>query len=86
MNYKPLSQEELQTIKKGDVVERMLAFKIPMYLVVQEVTDNVIDCGWTFDRNTGLELDEYIPVTVSYISKVLTEEEKEIVKNNGKLG
>lgn len=85
MNFKPLTTEQYQAIKVGDVVERMLAFKIPMYLVVQEVTDTIIDCGWTFDRKTGLEVDEAIPTTVSYISRVLTEEEKETVKNGGKL-
>ena len=81
--YKPLTTEQYQAIKKGDVVERMLAFSIPMYLVVQEVTDEIIDCGWIFDRNTGLEIDEDIQVTASYISKILTEEEKETLKNQG---
>lgn len=83
MNYKPLTTEQYQAIKVGDVVERMLAFKIPMYLVVQEVTEDIIDCGWTFNRKTGVEVDDMIPVAVSYISRVLTE--KEIVKNGGKL-
>ena len=83
--HKPLSQEQYRAIKAGDVVERMLAFTIPVYLIVQEVIDDIIDCGWTFDRNTGLEIDDDIPTTVSYISKVLTEEEKVIVKNGGNL-
>ena len=74
--YKPLSKEVLHNIKKGDVIERMLGFAIPMNLVVQEVTEDIIDCGWTFDRHTGMEIDEDIPVVVSYISKVLNEEEK----------
>jgi len=78
--YKPLSKEVLLSIKKGDVIERMLGFSIPIYLKVQEVTNDIIDCGWTFDRHTGLEIDEYISVTVSYISKVLNEEEKATVK------
>lgn len=78
--YNPLSKEVLHNIKKGDVIVRMLGFAIPMNLVVQEVTEDIIDCGWTFDRHTGLEIDEYISVTVSYISKVLNEEEKSIVK------
>lgn len=72
--YNPLTKEEYFAIKKGDIIERMLAFCIPMKLVVQNVTDNIIDCGWTFDRNTGLEIDEDIPTTVSYISKVIKQE------------
>lgn len=73
--HNPLTKEEYHAIKEGDVIERMLAFCIPMKLVVQNVTDNIIDCGWTFDRNTGLEIDEDIPTTVSYISKVIKKEE-----------
>lgn len=84
-NYTPLTKEEYNSIKAGDVIERMLAFAVPVYLVVQKVEGNIIDCGWEFDRNTGLEIDEDIPTTVSYISKILTEEQKEIVKNGGKL-
>ncbi len=83
--YNPIEKEALLSIKKGDVIERMLGFSIPMYLVVQEVTETIIDCGWTFDRNTGLEVDEDISVTVSYISKILTEEEKNKVKTTGAL-
>jgi hypothetical protein len=83
--HNPLSQEQYREIKAGDVVERMLGFIIPVYLIVQEITDNIIDCGWTFDRNAGLEIDDDIPTTASYISKVLTEEEKVIVKNGGNL-
>ena len=78
--YNPIEKEILLSIKKGDVIERMLGFCVPMYLIVQEVSETVIYCGWTFDRNTGLEIDEDISATVSYISKVLTEEEKEQVK------
>lgn len=84
-SHKPLTTEQYQAIKKGDVIERMLGFAIPMYLVVQEVTDKFIDCGYMFDRKTGLEIDDDIPTTVSYISKVLTEEEKQIIKSGGKL-
>jgi hypothetical protein len=83
--YRPLTKEQYNSIKKGDVIERMLAFAIPMYLIVQSVEDGVIDAGWTFDANTGLEIDEGISVKVSYISKVLTEEEKLAVKEGGKL-
>lgn len=83
--YSRLTKEQYNAIKPGDVIERMLAFCIPMYLIVQSVTDEIIDCGWTFNRDTGVEIDEDIPTTVSYISKVLNEQEKEIIKNGGKL-
>ena len=72
--YIPLTKEQYHSIKKGDIIERMLAFAIPMELIVQDVTENIIDCGWTFDRNTGLEIDEDIPVKVSYISKIIKQE------------
>lgn len=68
--HNPLTKEEYNSIKPGDGIERMLAFCIPMKLVVQSVSDTIIDAGWTFDRNTGLEIDEDIPTTVSYISKI----------------
>ena len=83
--YTPLTKEQYQAIKPGDVIERMLAFCIPMYLNVQKVEDNIIDAGWTFDRNTGLEIDEDIPLTVSYIRRVLTEEQKELLKTQKEL-
>ena len=83
--YNQLSKEELHAIKPGDVIERMLAFAIPCFLVVQNVTDNIIDAGWTFDRNTGLEVDEGLSHPASYLSRVLTDEQKEIIKAGGKL-
>ena len=87
MKYKyfPLSKEQYRAIKVGDVIERMLCFAIPVYLNVIAVTDTIIDCGWTFDRDTGLEIDKDITTTASYISKVLTEEEKKIVSSGGKI-
>ncbi len=85
--YEPLSKEALQDIKEGDVIERMLGFIVPCYFIVSEVTENEIISGaWTFNRNTGIEIDEDIPTPVSYIRKVLTEEEKKIIKSGGKLG
>lgn len=69
--YIPLTKEEYHSIKAGDVIERMLAFSIPMELIVQSVNDNIIDAGWVFDRNTGLEIDDDIPVKVSYISRII---------------
>ena len=83
--YTPLTKEQYQAIKPGDVIERMLAFCIPMYLNVQKVEDNIIDAGWTFDRNTGLEIDGDIPLSVSYIRRVLTEEQKELLKTQKEL-
>lgn len=43
-------------VKKGDVVVRKLA-GIEMELICQDVTDDIIDCGWRFDRNSGAEID-----------------------------
>lgn len=77
VGYQPLSKEQLHQIKEGDVIERMLAFKIPMHLIVQKVTEDIIDAGWTFSRHTGIEIDDDIPSPVSYIKRVLSEEEKQ---------
>ena len=84
--YRSLAKEDYKSIKVGDVVQRMLAFTLPMYLKVTEIKDKVIVCGcWEFDRETGLEVDADIPVPSSYISKVLDEREKQIIKDGGKL-
>ena len=79
--YFPMDKESLRAIKAGDVIERMLGFAIPVYLIVQSVTEDFIDAGWIFDRNTGLEIDEDISVKVSYIKRVLNEEEKAALKS-----
>lgn len=79
--YIPMDKDALRAIKAGDVIERMLGFAIPVYLIVQSVTDDFIDAGWIFDRNTGLEIDDDISVKVSYIKRVLNEEEKAELKN-----
>ncbi len=47
-----------EDVKKGDMVIRMLGGEIPMKLYVKAVTEDLIDCGWTFDRLTGAEVDE----------------------------
>lgn len=83
--YKPLSKEQLLSIKPGDVIERMLGFSVPMYLKVQKVEDGIIDAGWTFSQETGLEVDDMIHYNVSYIKTILTEEQKLIVKEKGRL-
>jgi hypothetical protein len=77
-----LSKKKLHEIKVGDVVERMLAFRLPNYWQVTEVTDDfiTIGLGWTFDRNTGLEVDEDISVTVSYLRRILTKDQIELLK------
>jgi hypothetical protein len=85
IEYTPMSKKDLHNIQEGDVIERMLGFQIPVYLIVKNITENTIEAGWIFDRNTGLEIDEDIPLAVSYIRKILTEEEKVIVKEKGKL-
>ena len=79
--YQQLDKEILHNIKPGDIIERMLGFVIPDYLRVTEVNDQFIYCGpknvgWKFDRDTGLEVDEDLTTTPSYLARVLTEEQK----------
>lgn len=46
-------------VSVGDTVTRLLAGVIPMRLRVTRVSDGVIQCGaWTFDQETGAEIDE----------------------------
>jgi len=46
-------------VQKGDTVRRYLGGKVPIDLIVSEVTITKIICGpWTFDRATGAEIDE----------------------------
>lgn len=59
-------------VKVGDVVTRMLCGTIPMQLRVTAVTEKLIICAvpgfetgphadaWTFDRETGAEIDDYL--------------------------
>lgn len=89
VKYTPMTKEALLQIKKGDVIERMLAFKIPVYLIVGEVTEDRIISAWEFDRNTGLEIDEDIQrmspgIQISYIRRVLTEEQKQYLAEGNK--
>ncbi len=65
-------KQYLDSLKPGDVVTRMLAGVMPIELVVQSVSDTIIDCGWTFHKETGAEIDEDlgwdgITTTGSYI-------------------
>lgn len=50
----------LAEITVGAVVARQMGHGGPvMMLTVTEVTDDLIHCGdWTFDRETGAEIDE----------------------------
>lgn len=91
--YTPMTKEDLLAIKKGDVIERMLGFSIPVYLIVQNVTDDIIDAGWLFDRETGFEIDEdlqdmSLPIQqrmqISYIRRVLNDDQKKILDDGAK--
>jgi hypothetical protein len=45
-------------IKPGDTVIRILGGVLPMPMQVTVVDDTLIHCGgWTFDRETGAEVD-----------------------------
>lgn len=45
-------------VKVGDTVTRLIGGVIPMKLKVTDVSDTTIECGdWTFDRETGAEID-----------------------------
>ena len=68
--HKPLTKEEYNSIKPGDGITRMLAFCIPVQLIVQSITETTIDAGWIFDRDSGIEIDKDISVPVSYISEI----------------
>lgn len=92
-SYTPMTKDSLLKIKKGDVIERMLGFCIPIYIIVQEVTENRIKCIWEFDRETGLEVDEDLQdmsvpmkdrMQISYIRRVLNDEQKAILDNGAK--
>ena len=84
--YKHLPYGQLSGIKKGDVIERRIAFMVPSYVTVVDITPVTIKCDpWAFDRDSGLEIDEDIFCVISYIGKVLTKEEKQIIKEKGQL-
>lgn len=87
VEYTPMKKEALHDIKKGDVLERMLGFCIPVYIIVQEIKGDIIDAGWTFNRNTGFEVDEDIPTPpeIAYIRRVLTDEQKKILDDGAKV-
>lgn len=53
-----IDKQWLQNLKVGDTVTRWLAGTIPMNLVVASLTEDVVDCGWTFCRRTGCEVDD----------------------------
>jgi len=46
-------------MKIGDTVKRYIGGTASMKLVITDLTSTVIICGsWTFDRKTGMEIDE----------------------------
>ena len=66
----------------GDPVIRMLAGKIPVEVIVVELTDTKLICGlrpgnpdreaygnplWEFDRHTGVEIDDAFAEQVSHL-------------------
>ena len=64
-----------ERVRPGDVVTRMLAGAIPIQLKASSIDDDLIHCGpWTFDRVTGIEVDEELGwgprfgVTGSYLT------------------
>ena len=60
------------SVKVGDVVTRLLAGYIPMQLKVSEVTDKLVVCGpWTFDKETGAEIDQDLNWTISHTGSYL---------------
>jgi hypothetical protein len=57
----PMTKTELDALKVGDRITRMLAGAIPMPLTVTAI-DDMIRCGfddveWDFHRETGCEID-----------------------------
>ena len=64
-----------QKNKEGEYVIRMLAGRIPMGLKITELTPDKIICGaWEFKRDTGVEIDEDIPVIVSFLARTVNDE------------
>lgn len=53
-------QTYLANIKPEDIVTRMLAGTIPIELKVEKVENGIIHLygGWTFNQQTGMEIDE----------------------------
>ena len=65
MDFTHITITNFTHVKVGDIVTRMLAGVIPCKLKVTEVTDTLIisgteECNWSFDRDTGAEVDEYL--------------------------
>ena len=58
-------------IKVGDIVTRNL-LGMTRDLKVQSVGETLIDCGWTFDRRTGAEVDSVLGWTATKSGSYLT--------------
>ena len=60
-DYRKLTEEELQSIKVGDTVTRLLAGELEQLLKVTNITEEKIICGdWEFHLKTGGEIDLYL--------------------------
>jgi len=58
-----------EKVREGDEVLRLLAGQIPVRLKVTRITEELIICGpWKFDRITGIEIDEDIPIPISHLT------------------
>lgn len=65
-----------KSVRIGMKVRRMLAGKVPMELMVTDLNDTLVTCGWwTFDRTTGVEIDEELGWGLTITGSVLTEME-----------
>ena len=60
--------KDFYAVQAGFRVHRLMAGSIPMTLTVTEVTERLIVCGggWTFDRRTGIEIDEELGWGLDY--------------------
>jgi hypothetical protein len=48
-------------VQPGEVVVRMVGNTLPMFMTVTKVTEDQVICGdYTFDRETGMEIDEFL--------------------------
>ena len=55
----PQLGKNCRAVAVGDVITRVMAETVRMQLRVTSVDDTLIHCGlWTFDRDTGAEVDE----------------------------
>jgi len=67
-NASASNPKDFYAVQAGFRVHRLMAGSIPMTLTVTKVTEQLIVCGggWTFDRRTGIEVDEELGWGVDY--------------------